>query len=135
MKKNITLLLVVLLSNICSLFAQEDNNMLRYKTPVNVADTQRLMLAFSNLDFVRNYEYFNPIQAGFTLFGYALNPRVAYMPNKYLRLEAGIYARKDFGNENYTIVQPTFTVKASKNGFSMLIGNTEGILNHRLIEP
>src|SRR5579872_598867 len=105
MKKNLAIFFTMLLLCVNALYAQEDNNMLRYKTPMNPADTQRLMFSFSNLDFVRNYEYFNPIEAGYTLFGYALNPRLAYMPNKYLRLEAGIYVRKDFGNQNYTIVQ------------------------------
>ncbi len=109
--------------------------MLREQIQMPAADTQRLMLSFSNLNFMRNYEYFNPIEEGFTLFGYELNPRLSFMPNKYLRLEAGVFLRKDFGNNLYTQVQPTFTLKASKNGCSMLIGNIEGSLNHRLIEP
>lgn len=118
-----------------SAFSQQDNDLLKEQIEMTAADTQRLMLSFSNLNFMRNYEYFNEIEEGFTLFGYELNPRLAFMPGKYLRLEAGLFVRKDFGNDKYTQVHPTFTAKVSRNGYSMLLGNIEGSLNHRLIEP
>lgn len=84
---------------------------------------------------MKNNEYFNKIADGYTLFGYQLNPKLIYFPSPNVRLEAGVFAWKDFGNAAYSQITPTFTLKYEKNNFAFLFGTLEGSLTHRLIEP
>jgi hypothetical protein len=135
LKKSIYFLLTFILLFTSSGFSQLDNNTLRYDLPVNAADTQKLMFSIDNVNFLRNTEYFTKIEQGKTMFGYQLIPKLVYFPVQYLRLEAGVYTRKDFGNNGYFDIAPVFALKLQRNGFSAIFGNIEGALNHRLIEP
>ncbi|MGA0559130.1 hypothetical protein ACO2Q8_20905 [Larkinella sp. VNQ87] len=87
------------------------------------------------LGFVRNNEYFGPITDGYTLFGYQVNPRVAYQPAPNVVLEAGVFLKKDFGQERITQLAPTLTIKFKHNRWNYLFGTLEGAVSHRLIEP
>lgn len=116
-------------------FSQIDNEALFTRTKSSEKDSDKVIFSFTNLNFLRNYEYFQHIATGYTFFGTQLNPKIVYVPNQYLRIEAGIFLRKDFGNPVLKTVAPTFTVKLRKNGYTFLFGNLEGNLNHQLIEP
>jgi hypothetical protein len=94
-----------------------------------------LFFGLNTLNYLRNTEYFGPIEAGKTTFGYSLNPKLTYFPNSFVRIDFGGFFRKDFGNEKFKIVSPTFSVKISKNGYSATFGNYEAAMSHRLIEP
>lgn len=72
---------------------------------------------------------------GYTLFGYQFNPQLGYQITKNLSLEGGIFLNKDFGNNKFTQVLPTFSLRYQKNDFKMIFGNLDGSLNHQLIEP
>lgn len=72
---------------------------------------------------------------GFTLFGYQFNPQLGYQLSKHLSIEGGIFLAKDFGNNKFTTVSPTFSLRYYKNDFKMVFGNLDGSLNHQLIEP
>ncbi len=86
--------------------------------------------------YLRNTEYFNPIELGRTLFGYQLNPSFFIQPHKNVLLQAGVYVRSDFGSDPvYTEVLPTFTLKFHKENNAFLFGTLEGALAHRLAEP
>ncbi|MGV3557984.1 hypothetical protein [Larkinella arboricola] len=97
--------------------------------------TQKWQFRFNGLGFVRNNEYFGPIADGYTLFGYQLNPRVAYQPAPNVVLEAGVFFKKDFGQDRITQLAPTFTVKFQHRNWNYLFGTLEGSVGHRLIEP
>lgn len=130
----ITLLSIVFLLK-SQLIAQVDNKALFNEIKLNEEDTSKIVLSISNLNFLKNNEYFNKIATGYTFFGSSLNPKIAYIPNKYMRIEGGIFLRKDFGNPNFTIIAPTLSLKLQKNGYSFIFGNLEGALTHQLIEP
>jgi len=134
MKKNILLITLCILL-LKPLFAQLDNTALRYNLEILADDTHKLKFSFNNVNFMRNTEYFNDIETGQTFFLYQLNPKLIYFPSEFMRIDGGIFLRKDFGNSQYTSIDPTFSLKLFKNGFSTTIGNLEGNLNHRLIEP
>jgi hypothetical protein len=80
-------------------------------------------------------QYRNPVITGYTLFGYQVNPYLSYHITRNIRVEGGIYLQQDFGNSQFSTVAPTFSVKYQKDHFSLIFGNLDGSLNHRLIEP
>ncbi|MGI4870188.1 MAG: hypothetical protein ACRYFX_03300 [Janthinobacterium lividum] len=85
--------------------------------------------------FFKDNEYFNPIVQGYTLFGTQLNPQLAYYPTKDLRLEAGVFLWKDFGNPQFRQVRPTFRATWTHGNSQFIFGNIRPNLNHNYIEP
>lgn len=116
-------------------FSQLDNQILSTELPINAKDTNKLLFSFNSLNFLRNTEYFGPIEAGKTMFGYSLNPKLVYYPNSFVRIDFGGLFRKDYGNTEFKIVAPTYSIKISKNGYSAIFGNFEGGMSHQYIEP
>ena len=103
-------------------------------TPV-AQDSSKLKLHINGLLFNKNNEYFGKIADGFTLFGYQVNPSLSYQPTPNTRLDAGVYAQKDFGNDDYTQIAPTLTFTYESHLGRLLLGTLEGATSHRLIEP
>jgi hypothetical protein len=87
------------------------------------------------LTFFKNNEYFNQIVEGYTLFGTQLNPQIVYYPTQDLRLEAGVFLRKDFGNPSLERVRPTFRATWTKGRSQFILGNIRPHLSHGYIEP
>ncbi|MFN8357110.1 MAG: hypothetical protein U0Y10_21830 [Spirosomataceae bacterium] len=115
--------------------AQLNNQVFEDRFTVVPAQNQQIRFQFYSLSFLRNTEYFNSIVKGRTLFGNLFNPKLIYQPSAHVRIEAGLYAWKDFGNSTFSQLAPTFTVKIKKDSLQFLFGTLEGSLNHRLIEP
>jgi len=135
LKKKFSVFLLFLIFGNPSVYAQLENNIFKIHNEIQLADTQQLKLRFDNLNYFRNNEYFGNIQEGYTLFGYQLQPELVYFPNANVRVAGGIFLMKDFGNPAYTQISPTFNIKLKKNDVSLLFGNLEANLNHRLVEP
>jgi hypothetical protein len=132
-KWNITVINVFV---IClNLFSQIDNKALYNPIKMDEKDSSKIMLSIKNQNILIDNEYFGKIATGYTLFGSQLNPEIAYMPNKYLKIQGGIFLQKDYGNPDYSIVAPTLSLKLQKNGYSFIFGNLEGCLSHQLIQP
>lgn len=130
----------ILLILSCSLLAglcrgQLDNTSLLFNTVADTTRENELFIKIQNLNYLKNNEYSNAMVDGYTLFGYQFNPQLGYKFSRYLSLEAGIFVNKDFGNNRFTQVSPTFSLRYHKNGFKMIFGNIDGSLNHQLIEP
>ena len=115
--------------------AQLDNKIFAYDLPINGSDSNKLFFGLNTLNYLRNTEYFGPIESGKTTFGYFLNPKLTYYPTSLIRIDFGGFFRKDFGNDKFKMLTPTFSVKVSKNGYSAIFGNYEAAMCHRLIEP
>lgn len=116
-------------------FAQLDNRAFEQRMTVEPADSNKLFLGLNMLGFVKNNEFFNTMIEGYTLFGYQLNPYLSYNISKNVRLDAGVYVQKDFGNDAYSEVKPTLSLKIRNNNFNFIFGTLEGSVHHRLIEP
>jgi hypothetical protein len=99
------------------------------------ADSSKLYLGINFLGFGKNNEYFDTTVDGYTLFGYQLNPYVSYHIAKNVRFDVGVYAQKDFGNDEYSDVLPTVSLKVKNKNFNFIFGTLEGSVSHRLIEP
>jgi hypothetical protein len=113
--------------------AQPNNRIFEQRFLLDSA--KKLNFRFSSLGFVKNNEFFGPLADGYTLFGYQLNPRIAYQPAPNVVLEAGVFFKKDFGQERITQLAPTFTVKFRHKNWNYLFGTLEGSVSHKLIEP
>lgn len=115
--------------------AQINNDLLKQDIVIKDSLEDHVLFSVANQNFLKNNEYYHDITTGYTLFGSMLSTQVAYLPSPNLRLQAGVFFRKDFGNASLYSVEPLLTLKYQKNGYAVLIGNLEGNVSHRLIEP
>ena len=95
----------------------------------------QLRLSLRAFTFFKDTEYFNKIVDGYTLFGTQLNPQLVYYPSNGLRLEAGVFLWKDFGNPVLRQVRPTFRATWTVNRHEFVLGNIRPNLGHQYIEP
>lgn len=128
----IFLLLTIFVS---STKAQILNDSLEYRIMPDSIKQGSLNLSINNFNYLRNYEYFNTIQDGYTLFGAQLEPQLVYYPHKQLAVSAGVHLRKDFGGRGIYRTFPLFSVKYQKGNTSLINGVLEGSIHHRMIEP
>lgn len=94
-----------------------------------------LRLSLNAFTFFKDNEYFNDIVEGYTLFGTQLNPQLVYYPTKELRLEAGVFLWKDFGNPTLKQVRPTYRATWTHGSSQFIFGNIKANLSHGYIEP
>jgi hypothetical protein len=132
MKKSI-LVFIFLFPGLVS--AQLNNSAFEQRMAVQQADSGKLFLGFNMLGFGKNNEYFDTTVDGYTLLGYQVNPYLSYHVSEKVRLDVGVFAQKDFGNNEYSEVKPTLSLKVVNKNFSFIFGTLESSLNHRLIEP
>jgi hypothetical protein len=102
---------------------------------IDSSNARKLYLGSNIFMFQKDNEYFNKIIDGYTLFGYQLNPKLIYFPSGNIRIDAGAFIWKDFGNSSFTAIAPTFSVKIKKDSLELTLGTLQGSLNHRLVEP
>lgn len=133
MKKLCIVLLMLALAGRVN--AQIETDSLEYRIRPDSIKAGELHLSLQNFNYLRNYEYFNRIQDGYTLFGGQLEPQLIYYPNKQLSLSAGVHLRKDFGGRGIYRSFPLFSIKYQKGNTSLINGVLEGSIHHRMIEP
>ena len=115
--------------------AQILNDSLEYRIRPDSLKTGELHLSIYNFNYLRNYEYFNKIQDGYTLFGAQLEPQLIYYPHPRLAVTAGIHLRKDFGGIGIYKTYPLFSIKYQHGNTTLINGVLEGNIHHRLLEP
>ncbi len=114
---------------------QLNNSMFDQRMQVLESDSNALLFNMKILGFNKNNEYFEKIADGYTLFGYQVNPSVSYQPTSKTRFDIGVFAQKDFGNDEYNEVAPTFTFSYVHGDSKLIFGTLEGATSHQLIEP
>jgi hypothetical protein len=85
--------------------------------------------------FFRNNEYFTNINQGQTYLGYHLMPRVHFVPNDKIKISAGFFTSKNFGELDFAEIRPVFSLETYAKNWTFIFGSTKGSLNHNLIEP
>ncbi len=115
--------------------AQLNNSFFYDQAEIAGSDTGRLILDIDILGFLKNNEYTTSIVPGYTLFGSQFLSHLTWTPNENIRIEAGGFLLKDFGNHDFRQIRPVLKFKYSKKSWSFIFGTLEGSLNHRLIEP
>ncbi len=114
---------------------QLNNSSLEWPANYEDVDSGRFYAGFRTLGFMRNNEYFNEVLEGYTLFGYQLNPFLAWQASGNLRFEAGLFLEQSFGEDDFTHILPTFTINYTRNNHQLILGTLQGNVSHRLIEP
>jgi hypothetical protein len=110
-------------------------SLLQYPAIV-AADSNRLSLVTDMTGFFKNNEYFSPVAVGQTYPGIALTTALVYQAGGIFRAEAGAYAVKFSGRNNFSSLQAFLRLQyAITPSFNMVVGNLYGGVNHRLIEP
>lgn len=102
---------------------------------IHSTETGDLRIGLNSFTFFKDNEYFNKIVDGYTLFGTQLNPQLVYYPTKALRLEAGVFLWKDFGNPVLQQVRPTYRATWTVKNSQFILGNIRPHLSHNYIEP
>lgn len=128
-------LILMLAGAVNTLNAQILNDSLEYRIRSDSLKTGELYLSVHNFNFLRNYEYFNKIQDGYTLFGAQLEPQLLYYAHPRLSISAGAHLRKDFGGRGIYRTYPLFSIKYQKDNTTLINGVLEGNIHHRMIEP
>lgn len=129
------LLLLLLGGIVYSSKAQINLDSLEYRIRPDSLKTGELHLNINNFNFLRNLEYFNKIQDGYTLFGAQLEPQLVYYAHPRLAITAGVHMRKDFGGRGIYRTLPLFSVKYQHGNTTLINGVLEGNVNHRMLEP
>src|SRR3954463_7160426 len=105
-------LVVVFLSFLgISALAQLNNRVFEDRMAIEEADSGKLFIGLNALGFFKNNEYVRTIIDGYTLFGYQFQPYLSYHIAKNIRIDAGGYFQKDFGNSKFSTTAPVFSIK------------------------
>lgn len=134
MRRSLLLLFPLLLLQLISK-AQINNEPIEQRFIPDTTRSGDVQFSLYNFNFIRNYEFFNDFQDGYTLFGTQLEPRLVYYANSRLVLTAGAHLRKDFGKEGISKTYPIFSIKYKWRNTSLITGAIEGNMHHRFIEP
>jgi hypothetical protein len=109
---------------------------LLHSPAIAAADSNQLLLVADVTGFFKNNEYFSAVAVGQTYPGIALTPALTYQVGGRFRAEAGAYAVKFSGRNDFSALQPFLRLQyALSPSFHMVLGNLYGGVNHRLIEP
>ncbi len=127
--------LTLLIFSLTTIQAQILNDSLEYRIRPDSLKTGELHLSVHNFNYMRNYEYFNKIQDGYTLFGGQLEPQLLYYAHPRLSISAGVHLRKDFGGRGIYRTFPLFSIKYQKHNTTLINGVLEGSIHHRMIDP
>jgi hypothetical protein len=114
---------------------QHISGAMQFASPVQAKDSNSVSFAYSNLFYFRDYEYFNNIQTGYTLFGTWHHPRLVMQPNKWLRMEAGAFLQKEFGDRRLERAWPMFSIQLQQKNVRLIFGALEGAQTHQLTDP
>jgi hypothetical protein len=106
-----------------------------FERPLEQKDSSSLSITYQNLFYLRDFEYYNKIQTGWTSFGTWHDTRLTLQPNKWVRFQAGLLLQKEFGDMALNRAIPFFSFQYQKKDTRLLFGILEGHQNHRLIEP
>jgi hypothetical protein len=127
--------LALLLIVAASAQAQVNNTPLEDRNDYSPEKFKTLDLHIYNLNFQRNYEYYNSFADGYTLFGYQLMPTLTYFANQKIKVEGGVLVNKNFGQRGYSRVQPVYSLSFTDRNFTLKFGSIDGGLKHQYIQP
>lgn len=118
------------------LIAQNDNSAFCIPHTIFPKDSNKLFLEIENANYFENLYYFNPYESGYKEIGYFVQPSLTYYPTGSSKLTAGLFALKYDGLDNYSNLQPVFSMQYRIcPGLNMVLGTLYGTTNHQLIEP
>jgi hypothetical protein len=88
------------------------------------------------MSFLKNNEYFNPIDEGITFLGTSFNPFLKMDIGPRFAINAGWYGILYSGKDQISVSVPYYNVMWNfAEGYSVKMGNISGYHHHRLPEP
>lgn len=88
-----------------------------------------------NLNYMRNTEYHSEIEHGATWAGTQIWPQFYYRHNPQIQFKLGVMVQKDFGNNAFRTLIPTYTLSYTRKNTKVNFGTLDGSVEHNLIEP
>jgi hypothetical protein len=126
--RNILVFLFILSTVIYDLAAQP--------APEARSDAGDLSLRIKSISFIEDLEYINPVTEGYTLLGFFLQPELVYTPSARVTLRGGVHALKYYGTEEFSQVQPVFSIKLDfTDKTSLTLGTLSGPDKHLFFDP
>jgi len=117
------------------LLAQQSNPFYSHYGDFKADAKENLFFRFENLNFLKNNEYQEPFGEGSTLLGYIATPKMVYYPTSNLSIAAGARLQKYSGRDNFSEVEPVFTIHYQANSkLAFLLGTLNQNDNHKLHE-
>lgn len=127
------LFVLVLLSSI----AQTSYNAAFYDK-VNISEKHEVRsftFGVRNINFFKNNEYFNNFVYSRALAGAILEPTLNYQLHNNIKISAGLYLQKYYGESTCDIFKPLFRINWQiSDGINLVIGDLNNGLNHRMHE-
>lgn len=116
-------------------FAQMDNSAFQDAIKWQPDAQGKLFLNIYDLGYMQNNEFFDSVADGYTLYGNQFHPRLSYYLLDNVRIDGGLFARNDFGNNTWQESKPTLAITVKYDSLTFIFGNLNGGLNHNLIQP
>ncbi len=135
MKKHFYCFLFYLISCSFLVNGQYISKAMLFERPVLPSDSNSVSFTYQNLFYLRDFEYYNNIQTGWTAFGTWHDARLTLQPHQQIKFQIGAFFQKEFGDLDLNRTIPFFSFEYKKNNSRFLFGMLEGHQNHRLIEP
>lgn len=132
------------ISGLCILFcvslnAQLDNNIFKSEPdtkPVPAIKSRKWLGELGMLNYLRNEEYFNPMNPGETLLGAQFKGLIHYHPLSNMRISGGLMYQKDFGDPKFTSrLFPLIQLRYTPANWTLNFGNLDAHVRHNMLEP
>jgi len=136
MKKYCVAIALIFIAISAPVRAQHISGAMQFSNPVAEADSNTFSVAYSTMNFFRDYEYFkNKIQTGETFFGGWHYPRLVVQPSKNLKLEGGVLIQQLFGEKVTQKPELHFSIQYQLKNLRLIFGTLESNLTHGYLEP
>ena len=133
--KNLLFLFTFLLISLHS-YSQLDNSYLfNANSDSLISPSSKFGFLIDNVNYIRDTEYHSDIEQGATWAGTQIWPSAVYRYNQNISFKGGIFLQKDFGNNKFRTVIPTYTISYTNSNVKVNFGTLDGSLEHKLIEP
>lgn len=97
---------------------------------------KRLEIQLNSFQFLRNNEYFTPIQDGETILGGRLTPLLQYHTGKGTSLIAGAFMQLNYGEKGFYELKPVIGIRQKiATHWQLNLGYLNGAFAHKLREP
>ncbi len=135
-RRQVFLLFIFLSLASAQCYSQSYPSFYYYDQEIDSAKINKLFLHIDNTAFFKNNEYFGDIAKGYTLLGFHLTPQIIYQPTEKIKLRLGTQFLSYYGREDEMKVSLLLSFQYQfHQHLSLTLGNINGTLNHRLIEP
>lgn len=97
-------------------------------------DVHRIGASVTYRGYLSNYEYFNPVVPGYTLYGQILEPGFTFSIDTSWTLFGGAWLQSDFGGKAFKQYKPNVYLEHKRRGWNFRFGNVT-VYNNEFSSP